>query len=130
MATGTGKTICFARLMETFKTRLPGQMMVLAHTEELVKQNEKKLREVNPTLKVGREMAGEYADPNSDIISASVATTGRQGTKRNDRFNWTNIDKLVIDEAHHSTADAYGRVIDLVGINAPDPPEAKSSGNE
>lgn len=119
MATGTGKTVVFADLMETFKTRLPGQMMVLAHTEELVKQNEKKLREVNPTLKVGREMAGEYADPNSDIISASVATTGRQGTKRNERFNWNNIDKLVIDEAHHSTADAYGRVIDLVGINSP-----------
>lgn len=119
MATGTGKTVVFADLMETFKSRLPGQMMVLAHTEELVKQNEKKLREINPTLKVGREMAGEYADPNSDIISASVATTGRQGTKRNERFNWNNIDKLVIDEAHHSTADAYGRVLELVGINAP-----------
>lgn len=119
MATGTGKTVVFADMVETFKTRLPGQMMVLAHTEELVKQNEKKLREVNPTLKVGREMAGEYADPNCDIFSASVATTGRQGTKRNERLNWNSIDKLVIDEAHHSPADAYGRVIDLVGINSP-----------
>ena len=118
MATGAGKTVVFADLMNVFKDRLPGQMMVLAHTEELVTQNLKKLEQANPLLKVGKEMAGEYADPDCDIISACVKTTGRQGTKRNERFNWSNIDKLVIDEAHHSVGDDYGRVIDLVGINA------------
>ena len=120
MATGSGKTVVFADLMETFKSRLSGQMWVLAHTEELVKQNLKKLEQANPSLKVGMEMAGQYADPDCDIISACVKTTGRQGTKRNDRFDWTKVDKLVIDEAHHSVGDDYARVIDLVGINAPD----------
>jgi superfamily II DNA or RNA helicase len=119
MATGTGKTICFSRLQEQFKDRLPGQMIVLAHTEELVTQNLKKLIAANPGLKVGKEMAGEYADPDCDIISACVKTTGRQGTKRNERFNWNNIDKIVIDEAHHSVGDDYQRVLEWVGINAP-----------
>ncbi len=74
----------------------------------------KKMQDVNPTLKVGKEMAGEYADPNSDIVSASVATVGRAGSKRLAAF--AQIDKLVVDEAHHSTADAYGRVFEATGV--------------
>src|SRR5216684_2500944 len=82
MATGSGKTITFAKLWAAFKDRLPGQMLVLAHTDELVSQNLTKIQNENPTLKVEKEMAGAYADPNADIISASVATLGRSGTKR------------------------------------------------
>lgn len=115
MATGTGKTITFAKLWAAFKDRLPGQMLVLAHTDELVSQNLTKIQEENPTLKVEKEMAGTYADPNADIFSASVATLGRQGTKRIDRLPWSNIDKVVIDEAHHSTGDAYSRVLAAAG---------------
>jgi superfamily II DNA or RNA helicase len=120
MATGTGKTITFAKVREHFKSRLPGQMMVLAHTDELVSQNLDKIQKENPDLKVEKEMAGAYADPNADIFSASVATLGRAGTKRLDRFNWDAIDKVVIDEAHHSTGDAYGRVLAAAGSLRPD----------
>jgi superfamily II DNA or RNA helicase len=116
MATGTGKTVVFSKLYEAMKSRLPGQMLVIAHTEELVKQNQDKIQAVNPTLKVDREMAGTYADPNADIISASVQTLGRDGSKRPDRFNWPNIDKIVIDEAHHSTSDGYRRILDRAGV--------------
>lgn len=116
MATGTGKTHVFSRLYEALKSRLPGQMMVVAHTEELVKQNAKRIAELNPGAKVGTEMAGAYCDPNSDIISASVATVGRAGTERVKRFNWDRIDKVVVDEAHHSVTDAYGRVFELAGV--------------
>ena len=58
MATGTGKTVVFSKLYEALKSRLPGQMLVVAHTEKLVKQNAKRILEVNPTLNVGIEMAG------------------------------------------------------------------------
>jgi len=44
MATGTGKTFVFSALYERMKSRLPGQMLVLAHTEELVDQNIKTLQ--------------------------------------------------------------------------------------
>lgn len=120
MATGTGKTITFAKIREKFKSVLPGQTLILAHTDELVTQNLDKVREENPTLKVEKEMAGEYADTNADIISASVATLGRAGTKRTERFNWDAIDKLVIDEAHHAVADSYGRILDCAGSLRPD----------
>src|SRR5208337_3984486 len=117
MATGTGKTICFSKIPELFKTRLPGQTLILAHTEELVEQNRKKIQEANPNLKVGKEMAGDYADEtNDDIISASVQTLGRLNSSRALRFNWSGIDKLIVDEAHHSVSDAYSRVFDYAGV--------------
>jgi superfamily II DNA or RNA helicase len=121
MATGVGKTITFAKLREKFKSRLPGQMLVLAHTDELVTQNLEKIQEENPDLKVEKEMAGAYADTvGTDIFSASVATLGRAGTKRIERFNWDNIDKIVVDEAHHSTQESYGRVLAAAGVAVPD----------
>jgi ATP-dependent helicase IRC3 len=116
MATGTGKTIVFGKLYKALKSRLPGQMLVLAHTDELVRQNAAKIFMTNPLASGGIEMAGEYADPNADIINASVQTLGRKGTERVKRFNWANIDKVVIDEAHHSTADSYKRVLDAAGF--------------
>jgi superfamily II DNA or RNA helicase len=115
MATGTGKTVTFAKMFDAMKSRLPGQMLVIAHTEELVEQNRKRMQEVNPTLIVDKEMGTHYAGVNSDIISASVQTLGRSGTKRLARFNWDNIDKVIIDEAHHSTSDGYGRILDAAG---------------
>lgn len=120
MATGTGKTRVIGWLRETFKHVLPGQMLVLAHTDELVSQNLTKIQEENPTLKVEKEMAGEYADTESDIISASVATLGRAGSSRPARFDWSRIDKVVIDEAHHSVAESYGRILDCAGSLKPD----------
>ena len=120
MATGSGKTITFAKMREAFKSRLPGQMMVLAHTDELVSQNLKKIQNENPDLKVEKEMAGAYADVSADIISASVPTLGRAGSKRIERFNWDAIDKVVVDEAHHSTQESYGRVLAAAGVNRPD----------
>lgn len=116
MATGTGKTIVFSQLYEKLKSRLPGQMLVIAHTEKLVKQNAKRMSEVNPSLHVGIEMAGSSADPVcSDVISASVQTLGRKDTKRIERFNWDKIDKIVIDEAHHGINDGYGRILAAAG---------------
>ena len=114
MATGTGKTVVFAKLHGKMKSRLPGQTLVLAHTEELVDQNIAKLREANPEARVDKEMAKHHADPSlADIIMASVPTLGRKGTKRVENYNWETVDKVIIDEAHHAPADSYRRIIDL-----------------
>ena len=113
-ATGTGKTVMFSQLYERLKSRLPGQMLVLAHREELIDQNIAKLRIVNPTLRIDKEMAAHKADPSqADVIVASVATLGRKGTKRVEKYNWERIDKTVVDEAHHSTADSYRNIFAL-----------------
>ena len=114
MATGTGKTVVFSRLYEKLKSRLPGQMLVLAHREELIDQAIDKMHKVNPDAKVDKDMAEHRADTSTaDIIVASVATLGRKNTKRVDVYDWEKFDKLVIDEAHHSVADSYQNVLSL-----------------
>ena len=119
MATGCGKTIVFAKLFEALKSRLPGQMIVLSHTEELVAQNQDKLQRVNPSAIVDMEMGVKQANPNADIISASVQTLGRKGTSRLEKFNPSKVDKIVVDEAHHSTTEAYRRILDWAGMLIP-----------
>ena len=114
-ATGTGKTVIFSELYKQMQSRLSGQMLVLAHTEELIEQNRATLQANNPNSSVGVEMAGQYAETNAPIISASVQTLGRKDTNRVNRFTWDNIDKVIVDEAHHATATAYRRIFDCAG---------------
>jgi ATP-dependent helicase IRC3 len=120
MATGTGKTHCFGSLYTAAKSRLPGQMLVLAHTDELVRQNTLRMQEMHGVDSVSMEMGKHEADPAVPIISASVQTLGRKGTTRGDKFNWSNIDKIIVDEAHHSTTDAYKRILDMSGCLSPE----------
>lgn len=116
MATGTGKTWVFSSLYADLKSRLPGQMLVLAHTEELVDQNIATMQLVDPSLKIDKEMAKHKADPSTaDVIVASVASLGRKGTSRVLKYNWDNWDKVIVDEAHHTPADSYRNVLECSG---------------
>jgi superfamily II DNA or RNA helicase len=117
MATGTGKTWVFSALYERIKSRLPGQMLVLAHTEELVDQNIDAMREVNPSLRVDKEMAEHKADPSqADIICASVKTLGRLGTSRLAKYDMAKWDKVIVDEAHHTPANSYMNILNAFGV--------------
>jgi len=111
MATGSGKTEVFSHLPEGLKHRLPGQMMILLHRDELAQQAINKLRLRNPLLNVQQEAGMEKCDPSTaDVIVASVQTLGRKGTTRLDKFNRDRLDKIVVDEAHRSVADSYYNV--------------------
>jgi ATP-dependent helicase IRC3 len=115
MATGSGKTHVFGQL----KSRRSGQMLVLSHTDELVRQNAKRLQAMYPHESVGIEMGHLGANGAESIISASVQTLGRKGTSRGDNFTWNNIKTIVVDEAHHSVGDAYRRIFDRSGCFDP-----------
>ncbi len=116
MATGTGKTECFAHLPEETKDILNGQMMVLLHRDELAQQAINKLRKRNPLLNIQQEAGTVHSDPSSaDVIVASVQTLGRKNTERISKFNWENISRLVVDEAHRSVADSYYNVYNAGG---------------
>lgn len=111
MATGTGKTEVFSHLPEKLSHRLPGQMMVLLHRDELAQQALNKLHLRNPGKIIQQEAGAEKCDPAvADMIVASVQTLGRKGTKRLDKFNKSTLDKFVVDEAHRSIADSYYNV--------------------
>jgi superfamily II DNA or RNA helicase len=115
-ATGTGKSVTLSHIPETMRSELPGQMLVLVHREELVDQNISKLKLYNPELSVSKEMAGDYADVNADVIVASVATLGRSNSSRADRFPWEKITTVVTDECHHSTAQSYLNIYERADV--------------
>jgi ATP-dependent helicase IRC3 len=114
MATGTGKTHTFAQLPRLFKDELPGQMLVLAHREELIDQAILKIQHENPGKRVDKEKAEHHAEPwLADVVVASVQSMTE---KRCAKYNWTKVDKFVIDEAHHSTALSYTNVLMNAGM--------------
>ena len=101
-ATGIGKAVILANIKRFMADLLPGKMLVFAHRDELVNQLVATMREWNPDLKVGKEMADEYADLDCDIIVSCNASIGRDGAVRLLRFG--SFDIVVCDEAHHSIA--------------------------
>jgi len=113
LATGLGKTIIFAHVIDELIKR--GRVMVLAHREELINQAAAKIKAVTgQTPEI--EMAGQWADTHmftrSKIIVSSIQTqvSGRDGGRMK-RFDPAQFSAVVIDEAHHATADSYQRVI-------------------
>lgn len=118
MATGTGKTVIFSKLIGRMRHLLPGKVLVFAHREELVDQAIGSIRRSNPTLKVGKEMASDWADTDCDVIVSCVASIGRSGATRLQRFG--EFDMVFCDEAHHSIADTYMNVFEITGVLKPE----------
>jgi superfamily II DNA or RNA helicase len=110
MPTGTGKTVCFAHIAR----QRQGRVMVIAHREELVQQAADKVRSVtgqSPDIEMAEYKAGRmYKAP---VVVASVQTlcAPMGSVDRMTKFDPWEFDLLVIDEAHHATADSYRRVV-------------------
>lgn len=120
MATGTGKTVVFANIIKTmwrYMTR-GGKVLVFAHREELVDQAIELIKSINPDLKVGKEMASDWADNDCDVIVSCVASIGRSGSTRLVRFGRFNL--VICDEAHHSIASTYLNVFETTEVLKPE----------
>lgn len=121
LPTGAGKTILFSHLPILRPNTLP--MLVLAHRSELLEQARDKIIASNPDLSVEIEQAERRAG-HVDVVVASVATLGRNGTPRILDYPKDYFKAIVIDEAHHAAAQTYRRIIDyfdspfLLGVTA------------
>jgi superfamily II DNA or RNA helicase len=119
MPTGTGKTVLFAEVARLAK----GPVLVLAHRQELVEQAREKIALwCQDTVAV--EMAGRRDLTRPDgtrpkITVASIQTLQqRLSAVPRDAFKI-----VVVDEAHHATADSYRAVLGhfdawLLGVTA------------
>jgi len=120
LATGLGKTIIFSHLAKDYIEK--GQIMVLAHREELVGQawrHLNKITSVEPDTEMGDYHAATWGAAKSDIIVGTIQTqvSGRDGFDRMTKFNPDDFSLLVIDEAHHAAADSYRKVIEYYRRN-------------
>ena len=126
-ATGLGKTVMFVMLAK----RRGERALILVHRDELVAQAVAKVREVWPEASVGIVKASEN-DVRHQVVVASVQTLAR--AKRLAQLLAPFTDGLtllgradpfglvVVDEAHHATADTYLRVLEGIGAGNPDGP--------
>ena len=101
-ATGTGKTVTAV----TDAKRMGGRTLFLAHTVELVEQAANTFRELWKTVNVGKYVDA-IKQPNAHVVCGSIQSVAMNL----DRFKDDDFDYLIIDEAHHASADTYQKVL-------------------
>jgi len=108
MATGLGKTVTFAAMPRD------GRTLILSHREELVNQPRRYF-----DCSFGVEQ-GLSRSSGEEVVSASVPSIVR----RLENFAHDEFSTVIVDEAHHSAANTYRRILDyfqprqLVGFTA------------
>jgi ATP-dependent helicase IRC3 len=94
---------------------------VLVNREELLQQAIASLRQTQPHLKVEAEANTMHADvQGADVVVASVASLGRAASEsRRERFRPEDFKLVVIDEAHHTPAAVYQRILQHLNVVGP-----------
>lgn len=105
--TGAGKTIMLSAVAGRMIGDTDAKAAVLAHRDELTAQNQEKFARVNPDITTSIVDAGQKSW-NGRVTFAMVPTLSRS----TNLASMPALDLLVIDEAHHATADSYRRIID------------------
>jgi superfamily II DNA or RNA helicase len=111
LPTGGGKTVVFAHLSAEFlAAHRDLRVIVVVHTDELVKQAYDKIRRVAPHLSIGI-LKGTRREVTADVVVASVQTL--KGDKALQSL--TCVGLIIIDEAHHVLAASYQKVLTYFG---------------
>src|SRR5581483_11568102 len=113
LPTGTGKTVAFAEVIR--RRRAAGDLrpvLILAHRVELIDQAAAKVRWANPDLEVAVECGSRTAPESADVVVASVQTLQSPHCKR---LSSLKPGLVIVDEAHHSTATSYRRILGRFG---------------
>lgn len=119
MGGGKGVMIAHAAL-RAMAADPTGRVLVGVHTEELVHQLHKTIRDVAPGLNAGIIKAQEHDDVDAQVIVFSVQTMRNKA--RRERV--TDVGTLIWDEAHHTTSKSYRTITDhfagaqLIGFTA------------
>lgn len=108
LPTGTGKTVVFAAAARKCVER-GGKVLVLAHREELIHQaaNTMERAGILPGIERAESHARSTYEP--DVVIGMVQTLCRP--KRLETWPKDHFRLIVVDEAHHATADSYQRIL-------------------
>ena len=117
MPTGSGKTTCFAHIAQAASIK-GNRVLILVHRAELLDQASRSLSSMS--VQHGLIQAGRAMDLSHTVQVASVQTVARRLHLLPRDF----FQLLVVDEAHHTTAGTWAKVIahfaqaKLLGVTA------------
>lgn len=106
-STGTGKTYASAFAMRELGFR---KVLFLVHRNQIAKQALKSFQKVfNDMFSMGL-ITGKYQQYDKDFIFATMQTMSK--SENLERFDKKHFDAIIIDEAHHSSANSYKKSMD------------------
>lgn len=126
MATGLGKTVTFAGLIDEWLDKdrqawtevaacgeqvYPARALVLVHTDKLVRQAVATIKTVTRGRWTVGVVKAEQNETGADIIVASVQTLAKPGR----REQITDVGLIVVDECHHAVAGSYTQILRYFG---------------
>jgi superfamily II DNA or RNA helicase len=107
MPTGTGKTVLFAEIARLAK----GPVLVLAHRQELVEQAREKIAAwCNDVVAVEMAHRRDFTRPDGSRPKITVASIQTLQKRLHD-VPKDAFKIVIVDEAHHATADSYRAVL-------------------
>lgn len=106
-ATGTGKTYASAFVMRELGFQ---RVLFLVHRNQIAKQAMKSYRKVFGGQVVMGMVTGKHQKYDADFVFATIQTLSKDEIL--EKYGKTAFDAIVIDEAHHSAANSYKKVMD------------------
>lgn len=97
LATGGGKTVCFAGLCQRFINKQQTRILILVHREELLKQARKTLYDWYEIVAVPITANHKYF-PNAQVYVAMVETAHNRLKKNKNYFG--DVGLVIVDECH------------------------------
>jgi superfamily II DNA or RNA helicase len=117
LATGAGKTVCAAEIIN--RALRPGRRaLFLAHRDELITQAKAEIEGFVSDLHVEIEQADNRATRTKKLKKRRHVVVGSvQTLQRNRLQSWPQdaFDLIIIDEAHHSSANSYQSIVEHFG---------------
>ena len=122
MATGLGKTVVAAEFVARVCASSASRALVLAHSEDLLKQSERSFWEHLPKSVSTHQLNGRERPHRTDGVTfATFQTMANMVGQAPDEWGF---DTVVVDECHHAAAPSYAAVIEaldpefLIGLTA------------
>lgn len=105
-ATGTGKTYASAFALRELGFK---RVLFLVHRGQIAKQAMESYKKVFSSKICMGMVTGKYQDYDADFIFATIQTLSKDEVLK--KYNKDTFDAIVIDEAHHSAANSYKKIM-------------------
>lgn len=106
-ATGTGKTYASAFALRELEFK---RVLFLVHRGQIAKQALESYRKVFSSNIYMGMVTGKYQKYDADFIFATMQTLSKDEVLK--KYSKDAFDAIVIDEAHHSAANSYKKIMD------------------